>query len=64
MQPQESPVKKSSASHTIALGALSALSLLHSLQHLEGLIELVGHFWVFKSSGQSDQNLDQLSSRP
>lgn len=33
------------------------------LQHLEGLMELAWHFWLFKSSGQSHQNLDQLSSR-
>ena len=30
---------------------------------LEGLMELAWHFWLFKSSGQSHQNLDQLSSR-
>lgn len=28
-----------------------------------GLMEPGGHFWVLKSSGQSHQNLDQLSSR-
>lgn len=56
------PSEESSAPHTIALGALSALSLLYSLQRLGGLMEPACHFWVFKSSGQSDQNLDQLSS--
>lgn len=46
--------EEASASHTTALGALSALSLPHSLTaSRQGAMELACHFWPLKSSGRS-----------
>ena len=44
--------EEASASHTTALGALSALSLPHSLTASRGAMELACHFWPLKSSGR------------